>query len=313
MTGKELLPAPANFQEAMDIAEIMSRSQLIPKNFQGRPNDVVVAMMWSHTLGIPTVQGLQYIAVINGKPSMYGDGLLAVAMASGQMADFKETFVGGDSDDGLTAICTVKRKGLESPIIGQFSVADAKRAGLWGKIGPWKQYPKRMLKMRARAFALRDAFPDILSGMGSGEEQEDIINGTHTEVSDQPPAEEKPARKMPRRKKAATADAAVVEDAVVSQPEDQPQQTEPAAEEVPQEQTPSEAAAPTEEQAEEPKTPSKDVEEVFQKLHQARTRQDLMQIWRSLPFDIQSDQEMVSAFQKRQADISLAESEGAAQ
>lgn len=58
MTGKELLPAPANFQEAMDIAEIMSRSQLIPKNFQGRPNDVVVAMMWSHTLGIPTVQGL---------------------------------------------------------------------------------------------------------------------------------------------------------------------------------------------------------------------------------------------------------------
>lgn len=312
MTGKELLPAPANFQEAMDIAEIMSRSQLIPKNFQGRPNDVVVAMMWSHTLGIPTVQGLQYIAVINGKPSMYGDGLLAVAMASGQMADFKETFVGGDSDDGLTAICTVKRKGLESPIIGQFSVADAKRAGLWGKIGPWKQYPKRMLKMRARAFALRDAFPDILSGMGSGEEQEDIINGTHTEVSDQPPAEEKPARKMPRRKKAATADAAVVEDAVVSQPEEQPQ-TEPVAEEVPQEQTPSEAAAPTEEQAEEPKTPSKEVEEVFQQLHQARTRQDLMQIWRSLPFNIQSDPEMVSAFKMRQADISLAESEGAAQ
>lgn len=213
MSGKELLPAPTNFEEAMKMADIMSGSQLIPKNFQGRPQDVVVAMMWSHTLGIPTVQGLQYIAVINGKPSMYGDGLLAVAMASGQMADFKETFVGGNTEDDLTAICTVKRKGLESPIIGQFSVADAKRAGLWGKMGPWKQYPKRMLKMRARAFALRDAFPDVLSGMSSGEEQEDIIIGEHAEQSNPPAADEKSTRKMPRRKKAAAADETTVVDA----------------------------------------------------------------------------------------------------
>ena len=169
-----------------------------------------------------------------------------------------------------------------------------------------------MLKMRARAYALRDAFPDVIAGIGAAEEQDDVIESTAVEVNRPEQTAEEP-RKMPRRKKAATADAAVVEDAVVSQPEEQPQQTEPAAEEVPQEQTPSEAAAPTKEQVEEPKTPSKDVEEVFQKLHQARTRQDLMQIWRSLPFDIQSDQEMVSAFQKRQADISLAESEGAAQ
>lgn len=187
------------------MADIMSGSQLIPKNFQGRPQDVVVAMMWSHTLGIPTVQGLQYIAVINGKPSMYGDGLLAVAMASGQMADFKETFVGGNTEDDLTAICTVKRKGLESPIIGQFSVADAKRAGLWGKMGPWKQYPKRMLKMRARAFALRDAFPDVLSGMSSGEEQEDIIIGEHAEQSNPPARTKSPharcraAKRLPPR------------------------------------------------------------------------------------------------------------------
>lgn len=301
MTGKELLPAPANFQEAMDIAEIMSRSQLIPKNFQGRPNDVVVAMMWSHTLGIPTVQGLQYIAVINGKPSMYGDGLLAVAMASGQMADFKETFVGGDSDDGLTAICTVKRKGLESPIIGQFSVADAKRAGLWGKIGPWKQYPKRMLKMRARAFALRDAFPDILSGMGSGEEQEDIINGTHTEMPDQPASEEKPARKMPRRKKAATADVGIVGDAEIPQSESAMPQDEPTAvEEVPQE-----------EPAQEAQNDSHEFDEVRERLHQARTRQDLMQIWVSMDNEMKSNQALRDAFQQRQADISLASAEGA--
>lgn len=298
MSGKELLPAPTNFEEAMKMADIMSGSQLIPKNFQGRPQDVVVAMMWSHTLGIPTVQGLQYIAVINGKPSMYGDGLLAVAMASGQMADFKETFVGGNTEDDLTAICTVKRKGLESPIIGQFSVADAKRAGLWGKMGPWKQYPKRMLKMRARAFALRDAFPDVLSGMSSGEEQEDIIIGEHAEQSNPPAADEKSTRKMPRRKKAAAADETTVVDAEVSQTEPQVPQDEPA-----------EPAA----QKDPVQDNSQEFDKVLEQLHQARTRQDLMQIWVSMPTDMQSNPAIRDAFQRRQADISLAAAEGADQ
>lgn len=298
MSGKELLPAPTNFEEAMKMADIMSGSQLIPKNFQGRPQDVVVAMMWSHTLGIPTVQGLQYIAVINGKPSMYGDGLLAVAMASGQMADFKETFVGGNTEDDLTAICTVKRKGLESPIIGQFSVADAKRAGLWGKMGPWKQYPKRMLKMRARAFALRDAFPDVLSGMSSGEEQEDIIIGEHAEQSNPPAADKKSTRKMPRRKKAAAADEATVVDAEVAQTEPQVPQDEPA--------EPAAQNAPVQDN-------SQEFDKVLEQLHQARTRQDLMQIWVSMPTDMQSNPAIRDAFQRRQADISLAATEGADQ
>jgi hypothetical protein len=57
--------------------------------------------------------------------------------------------------------------------VGRFSVADAKRAGLWGKSGPWTQYPRRMLQLRARGFALRDAFPDVLKGLVTAEEAQD--------------------------------------------------------------------------------------------------------------------------------------------
>lgn len=304
----EFLPAPKNYDEAMKLAEIMASSQLVPQTFRNHPQDIMMAMMWSHTLGIPVVQGLQYICVINGKPCIYGDGMLAIVMGSGKLADIKEEIVG--EGDGRVAKCTVWRRGKETPVIGTYSMAEARQATLLTK-DSWRKFPARMLKMRARAYALRDAFPDVIAGIGAAEEQDDVIESTAVEVNRPEQTAEEP-RKMPRRKKAATADEAVVEDAVVSQPEEQPQ-TEPVAEEVPQEQTPSEAAAPTEEQAEEPKTPSKEVEEVFQQLHQARTRQDLMQIWRSLPFNIQSDPEMVSAFKMRQADISLAESEGASQ
>lgn len=191
----ELLPAPKSTAEAMELAKTLASSQLIPKAFQQRPDDVFVAMMWSHSLGIPIVQGLQGIAVINGKPSLYGDALLAVCMGSGQMADIEETVTG--SADNLTATCKVTRRGKPTPVVSTFSIADARAAGLLGKPGPWKQYTSRMLKMRARAFALRDAFPDVLSGIASAEEMQDV-EGTATEKATENVAEQ--VAKMPRRR-----------------------------------------------------------------------------------------------------------------
>lgn len=191
----ELLPAPKSTAEAMELAKTLASSQLIPKAFQQRPGDVFVAMMWSHSLGIPIVQGLQGIAVINGKPSLYGDALLAVCMGSGQMADIEETVTG--SADNLTATCKVTRRGKPTPVVSTFSMADARAAGLLGKPGPWKQYTSRMLKMRARAFALRDAFPDVLSGIASAEEMQDV-EGMATEKATENVAEQ--VAKMPRRR-----------------------------------------------------------------------------------------------------------------
>jgi hypothetical protein len=66
----------------------------------------------------------------------------------------------------------IKRRD-RSAVVRTFSEADAKKAGLWGKSGPWAQYPARMLQMRARGWALRDAFPDALKGLGIREEVQD--------------------------------------------------------------------------------------------------------------------------------------------
>lgn len=220
----ELLPAPKSTAEAMELAKTLASSQLIPKAFQQRPGDVFVAMMWSHSLGIPIVQGLQGIAVINGKPSLYGDALLAVCMGSGQMADIEETVTG--NADNLTATCKVTRRGKPTPVVSTFSMADARAAGLLGKPGPWKQYTSRMLKMRARAFALRDAFPDVLSGIASAEEMQDV-EGTATEKATENITEQ--VAKMPRRRSKPpvqapkeVAEAEVVKPAAAPEPEPAP-------------------------------------------------------------------------------------------
>ena len=126
----------------------------------------MVAVQHGLELGLAPMQALQSIAIVNGKPVVYGDTALAIATAHPSFLDIEEKC------EGNTATCVVKRRD-RSAVVRTFSEADAKKAGLWGKSGPWQQYPSRMLQMRARSWALRDAFPDALRGLGIREEVSD--------------------------------------------------------------------------------------------------------------------------------------------
>ena len=163
--------APATLTEAVHFSEMLASSSMVPRAYQGKPQDVLVCVQWGYEMGLAPMQALQNIAVINGKPSVYGDAAMALVQASPVCEDVEEYF----EDEGTTnpvAVCVAKRKNRK-PVIVKFSVEDAKRAGLWGKQGPWSAYPKRMMQMRARGFALRDAFPDVLKGMITAEEAQD--------------------------------------------------------------------------------------------------------------------------------------------
>jgi len=158
---------PTNFRELMEYATQIAKSDLVPKDFRGKPENCLVAIQMGTDVGLRPMQALQNVAVINGRPVMWGDAVLAVVRASPAFDWIDERL----SDDGKTAVCTVKRRG-EEPISRSFSMADATTARLAGKDGPWKQYPRRMLQMRARSWALRDAFADLLKGFAIREELE---------------------------------------------------------------------------------------------------------------------------------------------
>jgi hypothetical protein len=162
---------PQSLDEAYRLAAALASSGLAPKGFE-RPEQIMVAVMAGAELGLAPYQAMQSFAVINGRATMWGDALVAVVRANG--CRIKETFQneGPTLPDAMTAVCEVTRPDGEV-IEATFSVADAKRANLWGKAGPWQQYPKRMLKSRARAFALRDGCADMLRGVQVREEVED--------------------------------------------------------------------------------------------------------------------------------------------
>lgn len=163
--------APATITEAMEFSKMLSESAMVPRAYQGKPQDIMVCVQWGYEIGLAPMQALQNIAVINGKPSVYGDAAMALVQASPVCEDVHEYFEGEGTPNPI-AVCEAKRKGRK-PVVAKFSVEDAKRAGLWGKQGPWTAYPKRMMQMRARGFALRDAFPDVLKGLITAEEAQD--------------------------------------------------------------------------------------------------------------------------------------------
>jgi RecT family len=165
---RSTLLTPSNLTEAMEYAKLIASSAIVPKAYQGKPSDILVAVQMGAELGLKPIQALQNIAVINSRPSVYGDALLALVQVHPSFEDIKEWF----DEKTNTAFCTVKRKNQSEHTVS-FSAEDAKKASLWGKSGPWSQYPKRMMQMRARGFALRDKFADALGGLITSEEAQD--------------------------------------------------------------------------------------------------------------------------------------------
>jgi len=184
----------SSFNELMRFAEIAAGSGMVPKDYMGKPSAILIAVQMGSELGLAPMQSMQNIAVINGRPSVWGDALLGLVKASPVCDDVVETLEG--EGDKMTAICVAMRKG-KAPVEARFSVQDAKDAGLWSKPGPWKQYPKRMLQMRSRGFALRDAFPDVLRGLITAEEAGDIPQDDfRSSVSAQKPTDVTPKRQQ---------------------------------------------------------------------------------------------------------------------
>lgn len=155
-------------KDAVEYAKVIASSDYCPAAMKGKPNDVVLALQMGRELGLPPVLSLWGIAVIKGRPTLYGDALLGVCLRSPDFEYIKEEY-----DPHLIAYtCSVKRRGRPE-VTYTYSKEDAKTAGLWGKPGPWTTNWKRMLQHRARGFCLRDCYADMLMGMISREEAND--------------------------------------------------------------------------------------------------------------------------------------------
>lgn len=209
------------YAAVLDFTGQLVAAKMAPKDKSKEQCAICIA--FGMPMGMDPLAAIQNIAVINGMPCVWGDALTGLVMGSGLVQDMKTEYL-PDIKDCKGVRFTVWRKGIKEPFVGMFSETMAKQAGLWGKQGPWTQYPVRMMLNRARAFALRDGFPDVLKGIKVAEEVLDTpveIPQGSAKVSP-PPYGDEP---QPTGKPKVTA-AQLIESAAKPEPEPQPAATQ---------------------------------------------------------------------------------------
>lgn len=173
---------PETFDGAQRYCEYLASSKVVPQQYQGKPQDIFVAISWGQQVGLTNpMMALKNISVINGTPSMWGNAPLALVRRS-PLCEFiledNEAFayardhISGwehlkDVDPESTSICVGKRVG-EPVAAREFSVAEVKTAGLEGRNVHGK-YPKDMRKYKARSRLIDYLFADVVEGIAQAE------------------------------------------------------------------------------------------------------------------------------------------------
>lgn len=201
--GGALLPIyPQTFEEVVRFARLSIMAGMIKPQTKGYGDNAVeedqtavearatMIIMQGMELGIPPMQAVQLLAMINGRITAHSEAVPGLLLSRG----FKiaKSWRGTEMVDDWTSVCTLTRPDGQK-FIGEYSVIAAKRARLWspsqkitkkGKGGssyeadndsPWHRYPDRMLWARALGFAAKDGAADALKGLMVREEMEDII------------------------------------------------------------------------------------------------------------------------------------------
>lgn len=205
---------PKTVEEAMRLAKAVVVAGLAPDSYKNDPSKIVLGIMAGMEAGLPPLYGLRQIAIINGRPSIWGDAAMALVQSKNLIDEYYEGEVGPQPTtddlskwpDNFGYEVRIKRRHQKGEYVGIFTVGMAKRAGLWlnHKKTPWLEHPLRMLKVRARAFPLRDGFADALAGLAIREEMEDTFGEEEAtkyvavNMSDEPTVEVPP---MPEQEK----------------------------------------------------------------------------------------------------------------
>lgn len=152
----------------MKLSETLAKSSLIPSALRGKPSDILLIFMMANELGIAPIQAMNGINVIQGKPCISPQ--LMVALIHSKIATAIISI--DDSKDGVVT-CTMARNDKTPGYTSTWDMDRAKALGLTAKDN-WKKQPQTMLKWRAIGDAARTVFPDVIMGLYLPEEMESV-------------------------------------------------------------------------------------------------------------------------------------------
>ncbi len=169
---------PKDVGEVQSLSTMLGKSPLVPHSLRGKPGDIAITIMTGMELGLPPMTALRLIHVVQGRPVMAAELIVACALKASDCEYFRCV----ETTDKVATYET-KRKGDPAPVRHSFTIEDAKRAGLLNKDN-WKKYPAAMLRARCKAALARDHYPDAAAGVYSADEAQDIDPRTTVDAAE---------------------------------------------------------------------------------------------------------------------------------
>lgn len=182
------LVVPGDSAEVYRTVTMWLRSGLCPQSYQSA-EQVFFAHQTLVSVGVNPLTYLRFTAYVKNSLVFFGDLPLTLVRLSQKIKGIPEEYFIDDTGEriGLAqknfrspvfgAVCEMTLRDKEGTVQRVFTVEDAKTAGkLPAKFGsPWANYCNRMLQMKARGWAIKDAFPEVLNGVPQAEYDYDML------------------------------------------------------------------------------------------------------------------------------------------
>ena len=169
----------------LEQAKFLSNSTIVPVQYQRKPENCYIAIDMANRMGVPVMMVMQNLYIVQGKPSWSGTAIKSMLENSGKFEDLETVYVGQPNTDNWGAFVTAKLKKNGKVLKGAtVTIKTAKDEGWYNKSGSkWKTMPELMLTYRANAWFARQFAPELLMGLQSVEEVEDVSRPTINKVA----------------------------------------------------------------------------------------------------------------------------------
>ena len=162
------------FDQLTRAATMLSKTSIIPQQYQNKPADCFVALEMAVRMGVSPMMVMQNLYVVKGKPSWAGQACTALIAGCGKFKEVKHVYIREKGTETRGCCVEAVRTDTEEVVKGpEVTLKMAKDEG-WTTNSKWRNMPELMLAYRASSFFARVHCPEALMGMQTAEELSDI-------------------------------------------------------------------------------------------------------------------------------------------
>lgn len=174
------------FALAQRMAMALSKSTIVPKDYQGNMGNTLIAIEMANRLHTSPLMVMQHLYIVNGRPAWSSQYIIAAINASKKYKTELQYDMKG-SGDTLECTAWVEDYNGHKVVGPTITMKMAKEEGWVSKNGSkWRTMPEVMIRYRAASFFGRLNCPDMIMGIYSADEAVEMGPDEYREIPLEP-------------------------------------------------------------------------------------------------------------------------------